>query len=176
MHSIRVPLTELQVGAHCARSQPAAKSKVVWMYEQIFKVHYIISGAGGASSLQRPVQHVTWQRDWPWLKPDLALGQNQARQRTARASEQLAMDRGIHLLLQIDRGSLLLHAHGACHACGGTAACLFHLVIGACVPHNIKSLHERLLPYSCAEAPWTSTWCQGRKQAAAGRSQFETSY
>ena len=36
MQSIRVPLTELQVGAHCARSQPAAKSKVVWMYEQIF--------------------------------------------------------------------------------------------------------------------------------------------
>lgn len=47
--------------------------------------------------------------DWPWLKQGLALGQNQARQR----KEQLAMDRGIPLLLQIDHGSLLLHAHGA---------------------------------------------------------------
>ena len=36
VQSIRVPLTELQVGTHCPRSQPAAKSKVVWMYEQIF--------------------------------------------------------------------------------------------------------------------------------------------
>lgn len=114
--------------------------------------------------------------DWPWLKQGLAQGQNQARQR----KEQLAMDHGIPLLLQIDSGSLLLHAHGATrvvpclwrHSSMSVLSCDEHLLY----PSHQKLTREAAALFVFAEAPWALTWCQGRKQAAAGRSKFETSY